>query len=138
MIADNKQFSSPARRKFVTSDKRSLTSSARRAWTSGVRTMRTWLLQYTFTLELAILLAAALAGAVLIFTFFFVPPAEQPEQNLSIVRDLATSTIDELEVWIEDRQTAYENPPVFPARVFPVPPNPSPLPRGTPSPPAAE
>ncbi|MEX0649376.1 MAG: hypothetical protein WD200_00050 [Candidatus Andersenbacteria bacterium] len=32
--------------------------------------------------------------------------------------ELAASAIDELELWLEDRQTAHENPPSFPSRVL--------------------
>ncbi|MEX1112139.1 MAG: hypothetical protein WEC84_01640 [Candidatus Andersenbacteria bacterium] len=76
------------------------------------------LLQHNRWVEGSILAVFIVASLWIIFSFLFLVPGEEitgPRKT-----ELSIPAINELELWLEDRQTAYERTPSFPSRVINV------------------
>jgi len=77
------------------------------------------LLLYRYrTIGIALVLFGIIMNGLLIFSFFFTSSTEVSAPAALPDRSLHTTAIDELEVWIEARQTAYENPPGLAGRAY--------------------
>lgn len=69
-------------------------------------------------IEFFMLVIVALVGGFLVISFLFFEAADPVQTAEPQQQRLTASTIDELELWIEERHTAYQNPPVIPPQVF--------------------
>lgn len=80
--------------------------------------LKALILQRFVYLELTILLVVAIVGGYLAASFLFFQNGDTTQTTESRQQRLTASVIDELELWIEERHTAYQNPPAVPAQVF--------------------
>ncbi len=69
-------------------------------------------------LEIGILLTAGAVSALTLYQLLLQKPNLAKTPTLSENQQLVTSVIDDLELWIEERQTTYLTPTVIPSRVF--------------------
>lgn len=88
------------------------------AWHGALAAVQHIFLTKNTWLEMAILLVAGAVSSVILYQLLFQVPhaAELPIPSRD--QELVTPVIDDLELWIEERQTTYLTPTVVPSRVF--------------------
>lgn len=67
-------------------------------------------------LQLILLLLAAITSIWVVWVFLFTEPPDALIQEAAREEQLNIPVVNTLELWIEDRQTAYENIPLIPDR----------------------
>lgn len=75
-------------------------------------------LQRLGILQLICLLITALISVLVVRALLFTEVEEPLELTAGQEVRLAVPLVNELELWLEDRQTAYEKPPVIPVEPF--------------------
>lgn len=90
-------------------------------WQGVASRMQTFFLLKVSLLEVVLVCVAGIISVWIIIYFLFMQTTVDKKIGAERGQHLSEEVIDELELWLEERQNAYEHPPRVPAAVFTSP-----------------